>query len=43
VDFITLVNNQITLYNYETDYYRALTNHEKKVAELEAAVGKRLF
>jgi outer membrane protein TolC len=43
VDFITLVNNQITLYNYEIDYYRALTGYEKKVAELEAVVGKRLF
>jgi hypothetical protein len=43
VDFITLVNNQITLYNYEIDYYRALTAYEKKVAELEAVVGRRLF
>jgi outer membrane protein TolC len=43
VDFITLVNNQITLYNYEIDYYRALTGYEKKIAELEAVVGKRLF
>ncbi len=43
VDFLTLVNNQITLYNYEIDYYRALTNYENKLAELEQAVGKSLF
>lgn len=43
VDFLTLVNNQITLFNYEIDYYRAITSHENKLAELEAAVGKRLF
>lgn len=43
VDFLTLVNNQTTLYNYEIEYYRALANYENKIAELEAAVGKRLF
>ncbi len=43
VDFLTLVNNQITLYSYEIDYYRVLKDYENKLAELEAAVGKRLF
>ncbi len=43
VDFITLVSNQITLYNYETEYYRAITNYENRLAKLEAAVGVRLF
>ncbi len=43
VDFLTLVNNQITLFNQEIDYYRAITDHENKLAELEAAMGKRLF
>lgn len=43
VDFLTLVDNQITLFNYEIDYYRAITNYENTLAELEAAVGKRLF
>jgi outer membrane protein TolC len=43
VDFLTLVNNEITLYNYELDYYRAITNFENKLAELEAAIGKRLI
>jgi outer membrane protein TolC len=43
VDFLTLVNNQITLYSYKLDYYRALTDHEVKLAELETTIGKRLF
>jgi len=43
VDFLTLLNNLITLYNYETEYYKAITGYEKKLAELEAAVGTRLF
>jgi cobalt-zinc-cadmium efflux system outer membrane protein len=43
VDFMTLVNNLITSYNYETEYYRALTNYENTLAEIEATVGKRLF
>jgi cobalt-zinc-cadmium efflux system outer membrane protein len=43
VDFITLVNNQLTVYNYEIEYYRLITNYLNKLSELEAAVGKRLF
>jgi cobalt-zinc-cadmium efflux system outer membrane protein len=43
VDFVTLISNQITLYNYEIDYYRALTYYENTIAEVEATVGKRLF
>ncbi len=43
VDFLTLVNNQITLFNNELDYYQAITNYENRLAELEAVVGKRLF
>jgi outer membrane protein TolC len=42
VDFLTLLNSQMTLLNYEMDYYRVLTNHEKGLAELEAFVGKDL-
>ena len=42
VDFLTLLNSQMTLLNYEMDYYRVLTNHEKGLAELEAFVGKEL-
>ena len=40
VDFLTLLNNQMTLFNYEMEYYRVLTDYEKSLAELEVAVGK---
>ena len=43
VDFLTLLSNQVTLFNFEIDTYRHVTEHEKKLAELEAVVGKRLF
>jgi outer membrane protein TolC len=43
VDFLTLLDSQITLYKYEIEYHQALTEYEKSVANLEAAVGKRLF
>ncbi len=42
VDFLTLLNNQVTLFNFEIDYYRHVTGHEKKLAELEAVVGRPL-
>ncbi|MCH8276802.1 MAG: TolC family protein [Bacteroidetes bacterium] len=41
VDFLTLLNNQVTLLNFEIDAYRHVTEHEKKIAELEAVVGTR--
>lgn len=43
VDFLTLLNNQITLFNFEIDYYRHLTEYEKSLARMEAIVGERLF
>jgi outer membrane protein TolC len=43
VDFLTLVDNQITLFNYQIQYERVLTDYEKRLAELEAVVGKKLF
>jgi outer membrane protein TolC len=43
VDFLTLLDSQITLYKYEIEYHQALTEYEKSVANLEAVVGKRLF
>jgi outer membrane protein TolC len=43
VDFLTLLNSQVSLLNFEIDYYRHVTDHEKLLAELEAVVGKRLF
>jgi outer membrane protein TolC len=43
VDFLTLINNQISLFNYKIEYYRAIADHENSLAGLEETVGKRLF
>ena len=43
VDFLTLLNNQMTLFNYEIEYYRILSNYEKSLADLEFIIGKQLF
>jgi outer membrane protein TolC len=42
VDFMTLLDSQMTLYRYELEYHQAITEYEKSVANLEAVVGKRL-
>lgn len=39
VDFLNLVRSQITLYNYETQYWKALSSAWQAWARLEAAVG----
>jgi outer membrane protein TolC len=41
-DFLTLLDNQISLYNNLRDYYRAATDYEQGVAELERTVGTPL-
>ncbi|KPJ97555.1 MAG: hypothetical protein AMK71_13130 [Nitrospira bacterium SG8_35_4] len=43
VDFLTLIYNQIALYNFKIEYYRAITDHENSLAELEETAGRRLF
>jgi outer membrane protein TolC len=40
-DFMTLLDSQMTLYKYELEYHLALTEYERNVAGLGAAVGKR--
>jgi outer membrane protein TolC len=40
-DFMTLLDSQMTLYRYELEYHQALTEYEKNVAGLGAAIGKR--
>jgi outer membrane protein TolC len=40
-DFMTLLDSQMTLYKYELEYHQALTEYEKNVANLGAAVGKQ--
>ncbi len=43
VDFLTLLNNQVTLFNWQIKYHRELTTYEKNLADLERMVGKDLF
>ena len=43
VSFLTLLDNLMTLYRYEIDYYRTLTDGERSVARLEAASGIKLM
>ncbi len=41
IDFMTLLDSQMTLYRYELEYHEALAEYEKNLSVLEAAVGKR--
>lgn len=41
-DFMTLLDSRVRLYRYELDYHDALTEYEKSLAALEAAVGAQL-
>ena len=40
VDFLNLVRSQVTLYNYETQYWKALSEANQALAQLTAVVGK---
>ena len=42
VDFLTLLNNLLTLFSYRIDYYQALTDYQRNVARLEATSGVTL-
>ncbi len=42
VDFLTLLTNQLNLFNFELDYYRVLMDHHKGAAEIEALTGTEL-
>ena len=42
IDFLTLLDNLVTLLNYELSYYEQLSNEEKAVAALEPLVGATL-
>lgn len=43
VDFLSLINNLITLYNYKIQYYRTITDYQNSLAELEEVIGRRLL
>lgn len=43
IDFLALLDTQVTLCNYEVQVSEELSSYEKYLAELEVVVGKRLF
>ena len=43
VGFLALINNQISLYNYKIEYYRAVADHENSLAELEETTGSPIY
>ena len=43
VDFLTLLNNQVTLYKYEIAYHQALSSYFMTIARLEEMVARSLF
>ena len=42
VDFLTLLDSRMTLFNYEREYYDSLADYQMKLAQLEALVGTGL-
>ncbi len=42
VDFLTLLDNRVTLFNYERELYDSLADYQIKLAQLEATVGTDL-
>ena len=43
VDFLTVLDNQSTVFSYETEYFRVLSDFAKNLAELERGVGKEII
>lgn len=43
VEFVALLENQATVFNYETEYFRVLTDFAKTLAELERVVGAEVL
>ncbi len=39
VDFLSLLDSRVTLFNYERDYYESLAEYQMTLAQLEAVVG----
>ena len=42
VDYMTLLDNLMTLFRYEIQYYRLLADQRKSVVEIEGALGRSL-
>ncbi len=43
LDFLTLLNSQMTLLNYETKFHKVSSDLQKNFANLEVVVGKRIY
>jgi len=43
INFMTLLDSQMSLYRYELQYHEALTEYEKNLSSLETAVGTRFL
>jgi cobalt-zinc-cadmium efflux system outer membrane protein len=43
VEFLTVLDNQSTVFMYETEYYRAIADFARNVAELERIVGAEVL
>ena len=43
IDFMTLTDNLISLYNYKLQYHQAVADYMKAIAELEMLTGKNLI
>lgn len=41
VDFLTLLDNQMTVFDYETNHITAIANYNKALAEIDWLVGKK--
>ncbi len=43
VDFLTVLDAQATVFNYETEYFRSLSDFARNLAELERVVGQEVL
>jgi outer membrane protein TolC len=43
VDFLTVIDNQVTLYRHELDWWRLLTRFAGDLADLERVIGKEVL
>jgi outer membrane protein, heavy metal efflux system len=43
VEFLTLLDDQATVFNYETEYFRVLSDFARNLAQLERIVGKEIL
>jgi outer membrane protein TolC len=43
IDFLTVINNQVTLYRHELDWWRLLTRFASDLADLERVTGQEVL